>query len=118
MLRGGFKWFTGHMQGVWFTGFTRRLRIYAEILVVSLAWFAFVGYVLIIGLKWLQRQLPGQTQPAGIDWPVVIAFLGVFLLPYLVIAAAVWGVNVSIAGAKAERVVSTGERFVTESEVL
>ncbi|GEM_PF-6252096 len=98
--------------------FKGRFGAYAEILIVSSAWFAFVGYVLISGLKWLQGQLPGQTQPPGIEWPVVIAFLGVFLLPYLVVAAAVWGVNVSIAGAKAERVPAAEEKTQPEAGTI
>lgn len=81
-----------------------RFTAYVEVVLVSLVWFAFVGFVLIKGLSYLGTKPMQDWVTKGLGWPIVITFLGVFLLPYLVIAATVWKVNLSILGAKAEKV--------------
>jgi uncharacterized membrane protein YedE/YeeE len=80
--------------------FKTRVRAYFEVAIVSLLWFAFGG-VLGIAASYLWKWIGGGTQA---QWQIVVAFVAVFLLPYLVIAARVWDVNLSVFGTQAQRV--------------
>ena len=83
--------------------FKRRVKAYVEVAIISVLWFAFAGG-LGVAASYLWKVLVGD--PAGdtaLAWPIVVAFLAVFLLPYLVVAAGIWNVNLSIFGARAEQ---------------
>lgn len=77
-----------------------RVRAYVEVAIVSLLWFAFGGG-LGIAASFLWQWIGDQNH---LQWQIVVAFVAVFLLPYLVIAARIWDVNLSIFGTQAQRV--------------
>jgi hypothetical protein len=76
-----------------------RFKAYVEVAIVSLLWF-FSGGCLGILASYLWKSIGGGTE---LQWQIVVAFVAVFLLPYLVVAARIWGVNLSIFGTQAQR---------------
>ncbi|MBI2836266.1 MAG: hypothetical protein HYX85_01045 [Chloroflexi bacterium] len=51
------------------------------------------------------------------NWPVVITVIIVFLLPYLIIASMVWGVDPAILSASASNVTDT-EKATEPPEII
>lgn len=88
--------------------FGERLQSYGEIVACSVVLFGLAaGLGVVAALVW--RKLTGA---ASLQWEIVALAAGVFgLLPFLVIVARVWEVNISLFGnrAQAERPVSEDE---------
>jgi hypothetical protein len=82
------------------SAFKARAKAYVEVAIVSLLWFASGGG-LGIAASYLWQWIGGGDT---VQWQIVVAFLAVFLLPYLVIASRIWDVNLSIFGTQAQRV--------------
>lgn len=77
-----------------------RAKAYVEVAVVSLLWFSAAGGLGIVA-SYLWKLLGDSEE---LQWQIVVAFVAVFLLPYLVVAARIWDVNLSIFGTQAQRV--------------
>lgn len=75
-----------------------RLKLYLEIGLVSVVWLG----LLLGSASFFATVVMDDSDKA---WAIVLALTPVMLLPYLVVAAAVWGVNLRAMGAGAERAV-------------
>lgn len=82
------------------SAFKARAKAYVEVAIVSLLWFASGGGLGIVA-SYLWKSIGGGKE---LQWQIVVAFVAVFLLPYLVVAARIWDVNLSIFGTQAQRV--------------
>lgn len=68
---------------------------------MSVVWFSFVALLTVGGLTGLAK-MPIREWIQ--NWQVVITVMLVFLLPYLIIASMVWGVDLAILSARASSV--------------
>jgi hypothetical protein len=75
--------------------FSSRLGAYVEIAVVSIVWLAAA-----LASMWFFVERVLTTKD---PWAVGLGLAVVFVLPYLVVAAVVWDVNLGVLGAKAEK---------------
>ena len=81
-----------------------RWRAYVEVAAIRLAFFAVSGG-LVIGASVVWNWLVGD----GLIWQIIVTFVAISLLPYLVMAAAVWKVKIAILGTQADAA-TAGER--------
>jgi small basic protein len=97
-----------------------RFKAYLAVAIISILWFIFVGVAaFLVALLW-----QGVTDNQDLVWQIIIASVVVFLLPYLVIASKVWGVNLSILGTqaqdvrRAENVTETGQAMELPGQII
>lgn len=95
----------------------RRFWAYVEVAFVSLAWFAIVAALTVWGFTVLGKVPVQEWVQKGLNWPVVITVIIVFLLPYLIIASMVWGVDPAILSASASNVTDT-EKATEPPEII
>jgi hypothetical protein len=77
--------------------FEERFDSYVEIVLCSVALF-LLGFLLALGAAFGWKEFTRQEE---LQWQVLLAGGTVGLLPYLIIAAKVWGVSLSLFGNRA-----------------
>ena len=77
--------------------FEERFDSYVEIVLCSIALF-LLGFLLALGTAFGWKEF---TRQEDLQWQVLLAGGTVGLLPYLILAAKVWGVSLSLFGNRA-----------------